>query len=53
MDVKQISRELVRELLKPPIELVAVSHGTLPDEAGIKIQEDLRRHWRCLRFLQA
>jgi hypothetical protein len=31
-----ISRELVRELLKPPIELVTISPGTLPEDAVIK-----------------
>lgn len=36
MDIERVSYQLAKELLKPPIRLVAVSAGTLPEEAGIK-----------------
>ena len=36
MDAEQIGSELVRELLKLPVQLVAVSPGTLPEKGGIE-----------------
>lgn len=31
MDIEKIGYELVKELLKPPIQLVAVTPGTIPE----------------------
>jgi hypothetical protein len=39
MEVDEIGRQLVRESLKPPVQLLAVSPGTLPKEAGIKYEK--------------
>ena len=38
-EIVRISLELVNELLKPPIRLVAITPGTLPEEAGIRYRE--------------